>query len=181
MIAVLSRLLGLAQLDEAEDIVQDTLLQALNTWGFKGLPENPSAWLYHVAKNKAIDKTRREKNFRRIKNEYGHLLESEYTLHSTVDHFFENNTIEDSQLQMIFACCHPSIPVDSQIALALKTLCGLSASEIAKAFLTSEETVSKRIYRAKEKIKSEKIQLEMPASIDLPPRMDAALHCVYPV
>jgi len=179
MIAVLSRLLGLAQLDEAEDIVQDTLLQALNTWGFKGLPENPSAWLYHVAKNKAIDKTRREKNFRRIKNEYGHLLESEYTLHSTVDHFFESNTIEDSQLQMIFACCHPSIPVDSQIALALKTLCGLSASEIAKAFLTSEETVSKRIYRAKEKIKSEKIQLEMPASIDLPARMDTVLHCVY--
>ena len=106
MIAVLSRLLGLEHLDKAEDIVQDTLLQALNTWSYKGVPENAAAWLYRVAKNKAIDIIRRDKNFRNIRSEYGYLLESEYTLTPTVHNIFQDEEIEDSQLRMIFACCH---------------------------------------------------------------------------
>ena len=131
MVAVLSRLLGLKNLEVAQDIVQDTLLQAMNTWRYGSVPENPSAWLYRVAKNKAIDNLRREKKFRDISPQYAYLLQSEYSLTSTVTNLFIENEIQDSQLRMIFACCHPSIPEDSQVALVLKTLCGLSISEIA--------------------------------------------------
>ncbi|MEJ7677372.1 MAG: sigma-70 family RNA polymerase sigma factor [Segetibacter sp.] len=179
MIAVLSKLLGLQNLETAQDIVQDTLLQALHTWGFKGLPGNPAAWLYRVAKNKAVDYLRREKTFRNVRSQHAYLLQSEYTLNPTVYSFFEEGEIEDSQLRMMFACCHPSIPVDSQITLALKTLCGLSVAEIAKAFLKDEETIAKRIYRAKEKIRAENIELELPSPSQLPRRLDAVLHCLY--
>jgi RNA polymerase sigma-70 factor (ECF subfamily) len=179
MVAVLSRLLGLKNLEAAQDIVQDTLLQAMNTWRYGSVPDNPSAWLYRVAKNKAIDYLRREKKFRDISPQYAYLLQSEYSLSSTVTNLFIENEIQDSQLRMIFACCHPSIPEDSQVALVLKTLCGLSISEIARAFLTSDETISKRIYRAKEKIKAEKIELEVPVDNELPERVDAVLKSLY--
>jgi len=179
MISVLSKLLGLQHLDAAQDIVQDTLLQALNTWSLNGMPDNPAAWLHRVARNKAIDYLRRDKTFRDLSPQYSYLQQSETTLVPVVDGFFEEQAIQDSQLRMIFACCHPSIPVESQIALALKTLCGLSVSEIAKAFLKDEETIAKRIYRAKEKIRNEKIELELPHSSQLQKRIDAVLHCIY--
>jgi len=179
MIAVLSRLLGLQNIEVAQDIVQDTLLQAMSTWSYKAIPDNPSAWLYRVAKNKAIDFLRREKRFHEISPEYKYLLESEYTLSSTVNNLFLENEIQDSQLRMIFACCHPAITEESQIALTLKTLCGLSINEIAKAFLTTEETIAKRIYRAKEKIKAEKIELEVPQNNELSSRVDAVLKSLY--
>ena len=179
MTAVLTKLLGMQSLQAAQDIVQDTLLQALHTWRFKGLPDNPSAWLYRVAKNKAVDLLRREKSFQKIKPEYGHLLQSEYTLTLTVASLFEEEEIKDSQLRMIFACCHPAIPADSQIALALKTLCGLSVTEIAKAFLKDEETIAKRIYRAKEKIRTAGIDLSLPPASQVQKRIDAVLHCLY--
>src|SRR6185503_20155157 len=179
MIAVLSRLLGLQNIDVAQDIVQDTLLQAMTTWGYKAIPDNPSAWLYRVAKNKAIDFLRREKKFHAITPEYSYLLQSEYTLSSTVNNLFLENEIQDSQLRMIFACCHPAITEESQIALTLKTLCGLSINEIAKAFLTTEETIAKRIYRAKEKIKAEKIELEVPQNDELSSRVDTVLKSLY--
>ena len=92
---------------------------------------------------------------------------------------FSDDEIEDSQLKMIFACCHPAIASESQTALALKTLCGLNAAEIAKAFLTNEETISKRIYRAKEKIRSENIELEIPSADELSSRLDAVLRSLY--
>jgi RNA polymerase sigma factor (sigma-70 family) len=179
MIAVLSRLLGLQNIEVAQDIVQDTLLQAMSTWGYKAVPDNPAGWLYRVAKNKAIDFLRREKRFHEISPEYGYLLESEYTLSSTVNNLFLENEIQDSQLRMMFACCHPSIAEESQIALTLKTLCGLSVNEISKAFLTTEETIAKRIYRAKEKIKTEKIQLDVPQNTELSSRVDAVLKSLY--
>ena len=179
MIAVLSRLLGLQNIEVAQDIVQDTLLQAMSTWSYKEVPDNPSAWLYRVAKNKAIDFLRREKKFHAISPEYGYLLESEYTLASTVSNLFLETEIQDSQLRMMFACCHPAIAEESQVALTLKTLCGLSVSEIAKAFLTTEETIAKRIYRAKEKIKAEKIELDVPQSSELSARIDTVLKSLY--
>jgi RNA polymerase sigma factor (sigma-70 family) len=172
MVAVLSKLLGF-------HIVQDTLLQAMNTWGFNGIPENPSAWLMKVAKNKAIDYLRRQKKFKEISLQYAYLLQSEYTLSPTVNNFFLENEIQDSQLRMMFVCCHPAIPAESQIALTLKTLCGLSNKEIAKAFLTTEETVAKRIYRAKEKIKAEQIELDAPLGDELKLRLDAVLKSLY--
>jgi RNA polymerase sigma-70 factor (ECF subfamily) len=179
MIAVLSRLLGLQNIEIAQDIVQDTLLQAMSTWSYKYIPDNPSAWLYRVAKNKAIDFLRREKKFKEVSPQYSYLLQSEYTLASTVNNLFLENEIEDSQLRMMFACCHPSIQEESQIALTLKTLCGLSVSEISKAFLTTEDIIAKRIYRAKEKIRVEKIELEVPQNHELSTRVDTVLKSLY--
>jgi RNA polymerase sigma factor (sigma-70 family) len=179
MVSVLSRLLGLQNIETAQDIVQDTLLQAMNTWGYNGIPDNPPAWLYRVAKNKAIDFLRRQKKFKEISPQYAYLVESEYSLTPTVNNLFLENEIQDSQLRMMFACCHPSIPEESQVAMALKTLCGLSLNEIARAFLTNDETISKRIYRAKEKIKGEKIELEVPDNDELQERIDAVLKSLY--
>jgi RNA polymerase sigma factor (sigma-70 family) len=179
MAAVLTRLLGFNSLDLAEDIVQDTLLQAMSTWKFKGIPENPAAWLYTVAKRKAIDTIRQQKIHEQHHSEIGLALKSEWTLSPTVNQLFLGNEIEDSQLRMIFACCHPSIPYESQLALTLKTLCGLSIAEIANSFLTNAETITKRLYRAREKIREEKISLEAPIPANLPGRLDAVLHSLY--
>jgi RNA polymerase sigma factor (sigma-70 family) len=179
MVAVLSRLLGLQNLETAQDIVQDTLLKAMNAWSFGQLPENPSAWLYRAAQNQAIDFLRREKKFRQLSPQYAYLLESEWTLSPTVNNLFLENEIQDSQLRMMFACCHPAIPEESQVALTLKVLCGLSVEEIAKAFLSSEETISKRIYRAREKIRAENIEPDVPAAGQLPTRLDAVLKSLY--
>ena len=179
MVSVLTKLLGLQHLETANDIVQDTLLQAMNTWAYGKIPENPPAWLYRVAQHKAIDFLRREKRFRELSPNYARLLESEYTLSPVVSNLFLENEIQDSQLRMIFACCHPSIPEDSQIAFVLKTLCGLTAPEIAKAYLSSEETIAKRIYRAKEKIRANSIELEVPMGDELPARLDNVLKSLY--
>jgi RNA polymerase sigma-70 factor (ECF subfamily) len=179
MVSVLSRLLGLQNMETAHDIVQDTLLQAMNTWSYNGIPENPPAWLYRVAKNKAIDFLRRQEKFKEISPQYSYLLQSEYTLASTLNNLFLDDEIQDSQLRMIFACSHPSITEESQIALTLKALCGLNANEIARAFLTNEETINKRIYRAREKIKAERIELNVPQGKELPVRLDVVLKCLY--
>jgi RNA polymerase sigma-70 factor (ECF subfamily) len=179
MVAVLSKLLGLQNIEVAQDLVQDALVQAMHTWSYKGLPDNPSAWLYRVAKNKAVDYLRRERRFKEITPKYNYLLQSEYTLTPTINNFFKEDEIQDSQLRMIFACCHPSIPEESQIAMSLKILCGLSTAEIAKAFLTSEETIAKRIYRAREKFRTENIELELPPDNELPTRLDGVLHSLY--
>lgn len=179
MVSVLSRLLGLKNIEAAQDIVQDTLYQAMNSWSYGNIPDNPSAWLYRTAKNKAIDLLRREKKFKEITPQYSYLQQSEYSLSLTVNNLFLENEIQDSQLQMMFACCHPSIPGESQIALTLKTLCGLSVKEIAKSFLTNDETISKRIYRAREKIKVEKIELEVPHGNELHRRIDSVLKSLY--
>jgi RNA polymerase sigma-70 factor (ECF subfamily) len=169
MISVLSKLLGLQNMDTAQDMVQDALVQAMKSWSFNGLPDKPSAWLYRVAKNKAIDYLRREKKFKELSPQYSYVLQSEYILTPAVNNFFLEEEIQDSQLRMIFACCHPSIVQESQIALALKVLCGLSVGE----------TIAKRIYRAKEKIRSKKIELELPATKELPGRLDGVLRSLY--
>jgi RNA polymerase sigma factor (sigma-70 family) len=179
MVAVLSKLLGLQYLYAAQDIVQDTLLQALTTWSYKGLPGQPKAWLYKAARNKAIDFLRRQKIFQHIEPQLRYVLQSEYSLALTVEQAFEEEEIKDSQLKMMFACCHPSIAPENQIAFILKTLCGLSTNEIAKAFLKEEETIAKRIYRAKEKIRSEGIELILPPASQLQQRLDAVLHSLY--
>jgi RNA polymerase sigma-70 factor (ECF subfamily) len=177
--AVLTRLLGFQNLETAQDIVQDTLLQAMSTWSYSSVPDNPAGWLYKVAKNKAIDFLRREKRFRKIRPQYAYRLQSEYSLSPTVNNLFLENEIQDSQLRMMFACCHPLIPVESQIALTLKTLCGLSINEIANAFLANDEMIAKRIYRAKEKIKAVQIELEVPDGDELQERTDAVLKSLY--
>lgn len=173
--SVLVKLLGPDHWETAHDIVQDTLLQAMQYWSYKGIPDNPSAWLYKVARNRAIDLVRREKKFREISP----LLQSEYSLSPTINQIFLEGEIRDSQLSMIFACAHPAIPEESQVALILKTLCGLSTHEIARSFLTASDTIDKRIYRAREKIRSEKISLEVPTGEELSSRMEAVLKSIY--
>jgi RNA polymerase sigma factor (sigma-70 family) len=179
MVAVLSRLLGLQQMDAAQDLVQDTLLAAMNVWPRKGVPDNPSGWLMQVAKNRAVDYLRRQQRLNALQPQYAHLLQSEYTLSLTMNQVFLEHEIQDSQLRMIFACCHPAIAEESQVALTLKTLCGLSTAEIARAFLTGEDTIAKRIYRAKEKIKTEDIQMEAPSGAQLPARLQTVLQSLY--
>ncbi len=173
MAAVLTRLLGTENLEVAEDLVQDTLLKAMETWPFNGVPENATAWLYTVARNKAIDWIRHQQSQSKVFNEY------QATRQLGTPDVFTEDEINDSVLRMMFACCHPAIPAESQIALTLKTLGGLSVHEIANAFLTSEETIAKRIYRAKEKLKQENIKLEPPGLFELPHRMDSVLHVLY--
>jgi RNA polymerase sigma factor (sigma-70 family) len=179
MVSVLTRILGFSNYDTAEDIVQETLLKAVNTWKFKGIPENPQAWLYTVAKRKAIDLLRQQKIRESVHHEIAQAIQSEWTLVPTVSQLFLDHEIEDSQLRMIFACCHPAIPYEAQLALTLKTLCGLSVSEIAKAFLTNDETITKRLYRAREKIREENIALEVPVGKMLNERLEAVWHTLY--
>jgi RNA polymerase sigma factor (sigma-70 family) len=173
MAAVLTRMLGTAHLDDIDDIVQDSLLKALEVWKFKGIPENPSGWLYTVARNKAIDLLRKRKSNVKLESQQAQQIED-----NSIPDDWEKG-IEDSVLRMMFACCHPAIPIESQIAFTLKTLGGLTVKEIASAFLTSEETVAKRVYRAKEKIREEKIELEAPSVFELPSRLDSVLKVLY--
>ncbi|HMV10098.1 MAG TPA: sigma-70 family RNA polymerase sigma factor [Cyclobacteriaceae bacterium] len=179
MAAVLTRMVGLQQLNIAEDIVQDTLLQALNVWKVKGIPENPPAWLYTVAKRKAIDVVRQRTTHAHIEKELAQAFKSEWTLSPAISQLFFDHEIEDSQLRMMFACCHPAIPYESQIALILKTLCGLSISEIAHSFLTTDETITKRLYRAREKIREEGIELEIISPKTITDRQDTVHHTLY--
>lgn len=179
MAAVLTRMVGLQQLHLAEDIVQDTLLQALNVWKVKGIPDNPPAWLYTVAKRKAIDIIRQRTSHAHLEKELAQAFKSEWTLSPAIQHLFFEHEIEDSQLRMMFACCHPAIPYESQIALILKTLCGLSISEIAHSFLTTEETITKRLYRAREKIREQGIELEIISPQTLADRQDTVHHTLY--
>lgn len=178
MAAVLTRMVGLRELQLAEDLVQDTLLQALHVWKIKGIPENPIAWLYTVAKRKAIDVIRQRNTHAHIEGELAKAFRSEWTLAPTITRLFDDE-IEDSQLRMMFACCHPSIPYESQIALVLKTLCGLSISEIAHSFLTQDETITKRLYRAREKIRTEGIELEQISVAIITNRQNTVLHTLY--
>jgi RNA polymerase sigma-70 factor (ECF subfamily) len=179
MVAVLTRVFGFPNMEQAEDLVQDTIIQALESWKFGKLPDNPQAWLYRVAKNKAIDLIRRDKIKHEIKNDLTVLLKSEYSLVPLINQMFTENEIKDNQLRMMFACCHPSISQEAQITLMLKTLCGLNVHEIANAFLTNEETIQKRIYRTKEKIRTEKISLDYPGADAMPSRLEAVLQTLY--
>lgn len=178
MLAVLVKLFGLNQVEIAEDIVQETLLNALETWKIKGLPDDPRAWLYRAAKNCTIDYLRRERNFKeRIAPQY---LSNVPSLESSwLDGYFLDSEIEDAQLRMMFATCHPAIPLESQLALILRTLCGLSTQEIAAAFLIPTDSIIKRLYRAKEKIREEHLSLEVPMGQELLPRLDAVLQAIY--
>lgn len=180
MVAVLTRIFGLENLETAEDVVQDTLLQALNVWKLKGIPDNPSGWLFRVAKNKAIDIIRRNKHSVQY-DFHDHekiLLTSGYTVIAAMDNLWRDELIKDDMLRMMFACCHPGISVENQISLILKTLCQFSTAEIAKAFLTSEDTVSKRLYRSKEYFRNNDIKLVIPSD-DIQNRLATVLNAIY--
>lgn len=180
MVSQLTRILGTENLALAEDVVQDSLYQAMETWKVSGPPANPGGWLFRVAKNKAIDALRRQKRFIAATPEDreadGSLLETD---HAEPDREWDQGVLEDDLLGMMFACCHPGLPVESQIALILKTLCGLGTAEIAQAFLAEEDAISKRLYRAKEFFRRERIRPGIPRDVDLPARMEPVLTALY--
>jgi RNA polymerase sigma factor (sigma-70 family) len=180
MVAVLTKFFGLTQVQLAEDMVQETLITAFETWKLKGIPDNPQAWLYQVAKNKILNHMKREQNFNlNIAPNISYTIENEYLINEKIEDIFLDNEIEDAQLRMMFACCHPTIPDDAQLILMLKTLCGLSIKEIAAALLSQEDAVAKRLYRVKEKIKQAQINLEVPVGAALIERLDAVLKAIY--
>lgn len=173
--AVLSRLFGIEHMETAEDIASDTFLQAFETWPYKGIPENPTAWLYTVAKNKAKNVLHRNDILQ--KKIIPQIRSQSAETEKDID--LSEKNISDSQLQMLFAVCHPSISVESQVGLALKILCGFGIGEIADAFLTSKETINKRLYRAREKLREENIRIELPGVTEIEQRLDAVLTTLY--
>jgi RNA polymerase sigma factor (sigma-70 family) len=179
LVSVLTRIFGPENLDLAEDVVQDALMEAMNQWSYKEIPENPSAWLYRVAKNKALNIVQREKFRRKYSSDMLHFLKSAWTAEPALDYLFSKEQILDDQLKMMFTCCHPSISADSQIALTLKTLCGFSIPEIAKAFLSTEESINKRLVRARQKIRDANISFEFPQGSQLNERIETILETIY--
>jgi RNA polymerase sigma factor (sigma-70 family) len=171
LVSVLTRIFGPEHLDLAEDVVQDALVEAIEQWDEKGVPDNPSGWLFKVARNKAINILNREKYKRQFETDASGWLQSAWTAGPAIDHLFSPAAVLDDQLRMMFTCCHPAISDDSQVALILKTLCGFSLAEIARAFLTSEENIHKRLVRARKKIRESSIPFELPSGADLAIRL----------
>ena len=179
MTSMLTRIFGIEHLNRAEDVVQETLIRALQTWPYYGIPKNPSAWITQVAKNLALDLIRRDKVFRKKENEIARLMEQISGGSETADSEFRPDRIADDRLRMMFTCCHPKIPQEMQVSLALKTLCGFSPAEIARAFLSSEAAIAKRLTRAKGKIREASIQFEIPTGAELTRRLDGVLQTLY--
>ena len=174
--AVLCKLMGIDQIDLAEDIAAETFLAALESWPYKGTPQNPTAWLYAVAKNKAKNHIIRGKVFTEKITPV--LNNSSSAIHEIEIDLSEKN-IADSQLQMLFAICHPSIAIEAQIGLALRILCGFGIDEIANAFLSNKETINKRLFRAKEKLRTEHVKIEFPAQTEIDNRLSTVLTTLY--
>lgn len=174
MVPYLARILGL---DLAEDVVQDTLCRAMETWPVHGVPENPSAWLMRVARNRAIDMIRRDAQFRYFSPELTHLLKLRENVPAETPAF--QNEIRDDQLRMMFSCCHPQLSTDSQVTLILKTLCGFSVGEIANALLVSEESVEKRLGRAKKLFRDSGAFEEFTDAALIPERLNAIHQAIY--
>lgn len=178
LISVLTRSFGLDRLPLAEDVVQEALVRALRTWPFYGIPQNPAAWLTQTAKHLAVDALRRERRFQDKQPQIIDALaqgpgDSE-RLASAHD-----GGIDDDRLRLMFMCCHPLIPTDAQVTLALKILGGFSPAEIARAFLTTEAAIAKRLTRAKQKIREARIPFEIPTGEELRPRLDGVLQSLY--
>ena len=177
MVAVISKIFGLQHIEIAEDIVSETFLLATETWAAKGMPPNPAAWLYTVAKKKTLYHFRRNKIFEE-KVMPAIITQDEQYQEATGGDFSAQN-IKDSQLQMLFAICDPAIASEAQIGLALRILCGFGIDEIAEAFLSNKETINKRLFRAKEKLRAEKVTMELPSQQEIPGRLNNVLHIIY--
>ena len=178
MVATLTRIFGIEHLTLAEDVVQEALGRALQTWPYRGVPENPSAWIMRASRNLALDVIRREKVFRGKEAEIARLIEAGGSS-SPAPVGLSENEIADDRLRMMFVCCHPVIPPEAQVALTLKTLCAFSVTEISRAFLTTEAAIAKRLTRAKQKIQDACVPFEIPVGDDLARRLQSVLQSLY--
>jgi RNA polymerase sigma-70 factor (ECF subfamily) len=177
MVAHLTRLLGPAHLHLAEETVQEAMLRAIQTWPYQGIPENPTAWLFRVAQNAAIDAVRRN---RLIEEKTDAVLAELFRSSRAApgDPDFEEQ-LRDDELRMIFMCSHPEIPQDTRVALSLKIVGGFSIREIACAFLADDAAVAQRLVRAKAVIRNQRLRLEIPRGDELKERLDSVLEVIY--
>jgi RNA polymerase sigma-70 factor (ECF subfamily) len=174
---VLASLVGfLHDFDKAEDAAQEAFAIAAERWPASGVPPNPGAWLVTTARNRAIDRIRRE---RTLAGKIHLLPAPEAVMDEFDDSAMDDTTIKDERLELIFTCCHPALPLDGQVALTLRALGGLETAEIARAFLVSEETMKRRLTRAKTKIKATGIPFAVPGAHLLAERLDAVLAVIY--
>src|SRR5664279_5400183 len=176
MTAVLCRLFGLKHIEIAEDIASETFLKATELWSMKGLPENPTAWLYTVAKNKTKDYLKRNTLFEK---EIMPTIKPQEMQSDEPFIDFTKQNISDSQLAMIFAVCNPINSDEAQISLALQILCGFSVEEIANAFLSNKETIKKRLLRARENLRKENFKLQSLSTSEIQARIDNVLITLY--
>jgi len=179
IVAVLTRIFGVHNLALAEDVVQDAFCHALEVWPFRGMPDNPSAWLMATAKNRAIDVLRRERTARTFAPELGRVFDSEWTLVPTVDQEFAPHAINDDLLRMMFSCCHPRLKEEAQVALMLNILCGFSVREVAAAFVASHAAIEKRIGRAKQVLAASKGLFDLTNAKELDARLPAVHRAIY--
>jgi RNA polymerase sigma-70 factor (ECF subfamily) len=178
MVAALTRVFGVHNLALAEDVVQDAFCRALEVWKFRGIPENPSAWLMATAKHRAIDVLRRERTARTFAPELGRLLESEWTLVPLVEELFGPLALKDDLLRMMFSCCNPRLPEEAQVALVLHILCGFSVGEVAAAFLDTDAATQKRISRAKKVLAGSKRLFDL-GDADFSDRLSTVHRALY--
>jgi RNA polymerase sigma-70 factor (ECF subfamily) len=176
LVSVLTRIFGWRHFDLVEDMVQATLLDALEAWRVRGAPDNPSGWVHRVAKNKVLDALRRDQISQHALGEWA---TARPTHEEGLDELFFDSEIEDSQLRMMFACCHPHLARENQLALTLKALCGFGNGEIARALLVGEETVKKRLQRATRDLIDHQIALDPPPADELARRLDSVHQVLY--
>ncbi|QDV49853.1 RNA polymerase sigma factor [Gimesia fumaroli] len=176
LIAVLTRAFGIRRIEMVEDAVQVALLEAMHAWKLHGTPENPAAWIHRAAKNRMLDVLRREKTYEKAVSLSGQSIDNQ---ESIVNQWLEEEHLPDSLLRMMFVCCHPSLDRKTQIALTLNSLCGFGIPEIARGLLLPNETVKKRIWRAKKSLTAANVQIELPSDNHLAQRLDVVHIVLY--